>query len=157
MVGLNMCDWTSCSSETFTAKCGESSHRRWHGAMIHRSALVNSQHHLQTNTQLPLRRPLVLLRSLSRAPSPCHRILRWHGAVIQRKLYFAVNVFDDSPNGEEHDVQSHMLRPTITDMQGKYCGNCYDIHLIQSQCTKMPPPQKRWRGRRPPPLYIGVE
>ena len=35
--------------------------------------------------------------------------------------------------GEEHDVQSHMLRPTITDMQDKYCGNCYDIYPIQSQ------------------------
>ena len=36
-------------------------------------------------------------------------------------------------NGEEHDVQSHMLRPTITDMRDKYCGNCYDIYVIQSQ------------------------
>ena len=35
--------------------------------------------------------------------------------------------------GEEHNVQSHMFRPTITDMQDKYCGNCYDIYLIQSQ------------------------
>ena len=34
---------------------------------------------------------------------------------------------------EEHDVQSHMFRPTITDMQDKYCGNCCDIYLIQSQ------------------------
>ena len=41
--------------------------------------------------------------------------------------YFAVNVSD------EHDVQSHMFKPTITDMQEKYCGNCYDIYLIQSQ------------------------
>ena len=44
-----------------------------------------------------------------------------------------------NPNccGEEHDVQSHMLRPTITDMQDKYCGDCYDIYLIQSQYTKV--------------------
>ena len=28
MVGLNMCDWTSCSSDTFTAKYGAASHRR---------------------------------------------------------------------------------------------------------------------------------
>ena len=34
---------------------------------------------------------------------------------------------------DEHDVQSHMFRPTITDMQDKYCGNCYDIYHIQSQ------------------------
>ena len=34
---------------------------------------------------------------------------------------------------EEHDVQSHMFRPTITDMQGRCCGNCYDVYLIQSQ------------------------
>ena len=25
-----------------------------------------------------------------------------------------------------------MFRPTITDMQDKYCGDCYDIYLIQS-------------------------
>ena len=30
-----------------------------------------------------------------------------------------------------------MFRPTITDMQDKYCGNCYDIYLIQSQYTKV--------------------
>ena len=46
-------------------------------------------------------------------------------------MYFAVNVSD------EHDVQSHMFRPTITDMQDKYCGNCYDTYLIQGQYTKM--------------------
>ena len=28
--------------------------------------------------------------------------------------------------GEEHYVQSHMLRTTITDLQDKYCGDCYD-------------------------------
>ena len=52
-------------------------------------------------------------------------------------MYFAVNVSDDSPNGEEHDVQSHMFRPPITDMQDKYCDNCHDIYLIQSRCTKV--------------------
>ena len=26
-----------------------------------------------------------------------------------------------------------MFSPTITDMQDKYCGNCYDIYLIESQ------------------------
>ena len=35
--------------------------------------------------------------------------------------------------GEEHDVQSPMFRPTITDMQDSYCGDCYDICLIQSK------------------------
>ena len=35
--------------------------------------------------------------------------------------------------GEEHDVQSHMFRRTITHMQDKYCDNCCDIHLTQSQ------------------------
>ena len=39
--------------------------------------------------------------------------------------------------GKEHDVQSHMLRPTITDMQDKYCGECYDIYLIQFQYAKV--------------------
>ena len=39
--------------------------------------------------------------------------------------------------GEEQHVQSHMLRPTITDTHDKYCGDCYDIYLIQSQYTKV--------------------
>ena len=26
-----------------------------------------------------------------------------------------------------------MFRTTITDMQGEYCGDCYDIYIIQSQ------------------------
>ena len=30
-----------------------------------------------------------------------------------------------------------MFRPTITDMHDKYCGNRYDIYLIQSQYTKV--------------------
>ena len=61
------------------------------------------------------------MRQLSRARrSPCHR--RCDGSP-----YFAVNVSD------QHDVQSHMFRPTITDMQDKYCGNCYDIHFSRSQ------------------------
>ena len=47
--------------------------------------------------------------------------------MIYRKLYFAVNFPD------EHDVQSHVFRPTITEMQDKYCGDCYAIYLLQSQ------------------------
>ena len=35
--------------------------------------------------------------------------------------------------GEEHDVQSHMFRETITDMQDKYWGDCYNIYFTQSQ------------------------
>ena len=31
-------------------------------------------------------------------------------------------------------MSNHTLfRPTITDMQDKYCGECYDIYVIQSQ------------------------
>ena len=30
-----------------------------------------------------------------------------------------------------------MFRPTITDMQYKYCGNFHDTYLIQSQYTKV--------------------
>ena len=30
-----------------------------------------------------------------------------------------------------------MFRLTITDMEGKYCGNRYDIDLIQSHYTKV--------------------
>ena len=33
--------------------------------------------------------------------------------------------------------QSHMFRTTITDMQDEYCGDCYDIYIIQSQYTKV--------------------
>ena len=29
-----------------------------------------------------------------------------------------------------------MFRPTITDMQDKHCGDCYDIHPIQSRHHK---------------------
>ena len=37
----------------------------------------------------------------------------------------------------EHDIQSHMFRPTITDIQDKYCGDRYDIYRIQSRYTKV--------------------
>ena len=40
-------------------------------------------------------------------------------------------------DGQEHDVQSHMFRPTITYMQDKYCGDCYDIFHIQGQYAKV--------------------
>ena len=45
---------------------------------------------------------------------------------------------DDSPHvavnvSDEHDVQSHMFRPTITDLQDKYCCSCYNIYLTQSK------------------------
>ena len=30
-----------------------------------------------------------------------------------------------------------MFRPTITDMQDKYCGDRYDIYRIQSRYTKV--------------------
>ena len=30
-----------------------------------------------------------------------------------------------------------MFRPTITDMQDKYCGTCYAIYLIQSNYGKV--------------------
>ena len=39
--------------------------------------------------------------------------------------------------GEGHDVRSYMFRPTITVMQDTYCGDCYDIYLINSQYTKL--------------------
>ena len=39
--------------------------------------------------------------------------------------------------GEEHDVQSHKFRPTMTDMQDKYSGDCYDSYLIQGEYTKV--------------------
>ena len=39
--------------------------------------------------------------------------------------------------GEKHDLHLHKFRPTITDMQDKYCGDCYDNYLMQSQYTKV--------------------
>ena len=30
-----------------------------------------------------------------------------------------------------------MFRPTITDMHDRYCGNCYNICLIESQYTQV--------------------
>ena len=30
-----------------------------------------------------------------------------------------------------------MFRTPITDMQDEYCGDCYDIYIIQSQHTKV--------------------
>ena len=33
--------------------------------------------------------------------------------------------------------QSHMFTTTITDMQDGYCGDRYDIYIIQSQYTKV--------------------
>ena len=50
-----------------------------------------------------------------------------------------LNTSYTNPNfyDEEHDVQSHMLIPSITDIQDKYCDNCYDIYLIQNQYTKV--------------------
>ena len=50
---------------------------------------------------------------------------------MRRKMYFAVNASD------EHDVQSHMFKPTITDMQDKYCGDFFNVYLIQIQYTKV--------------------
>ena len=44
-----------------------------------------------------------------------------------------------------------MFKPTITDMEDKYCGNCNDIYPIQSQDKGgglRPPPQKRRRGQK---------
>ena len=45
-----------------------------------------------------------------------------------------------------------------TDMQDEHYGDCYDIHLIQSQYKgggRWRPPQKRWRGLRPRHLFCG--
>ena len=67
--------------------------------------------------------------------------------------------------GEEHDVPSHMFRLVITDMQDKYCGDCYDVYLIQSQYTKVAafgPHHKRGGAtpqnlhKSPSRLYFGI-
>ena len=51
-------------------------------------------------------------------------------------------------HGEEHDVQSYIFRPTITDVQDEYCGECYDIRSIQNQNQG----NHKRGGRRQPPL-----
>ena len=45
-----------------------------------------------------------------------------------------------SPTGEKHDIQSHMFRPSIADMQDKYCGDRCDIYRIQSRYMKVARP-----------------
>ena len=55
--------------------------------------------------------------------------------------------------GEEHDVQSHMLRPTVTDTQDKYYGDCYDVYLILSQYTKVAAFGHK-KGAEPPLLWF---
>ena len=52
-----------------------------------------------------------------------------------------------------------------TDMQDRYCGQCYNIHPIQSlykrtqkrRCGRRPRHLFCGGGQRPPPLYIGLE
>ena len=40
---------------------------------------------------------------------------------------------------KEHEAQmARNMMSNHTDMQDKYCGDCYDIHPIQSLYTKMP-------------------
>ena len=48
-----------------------------------------------------------------------------------------MNVSDDSPNYEEHDVQSHMFRPTITDTQDEYCGNALKMSSANQFCVEV--------------------
>ena len=55
--------------------------------------------------------------------------------------------------GEEHDVQSHKFRPTITDMQDKYCGDCNVFTLFKANTKETA--KKMWRGRRPRRLFCG--
>ena len=86
MVGLNMCDWTSCSSETFTAKYGEASHRRWHGAVIRRSALDDATEGIGSVTRFT--RPATCtticeLVQLLKAPWLCTAIMKnWPGSDV---------------------------------------------------------------------------
>ena len=47
------------------------------------------------------------------------------------KMFKKYNFYD-----KEHDVQSHMFRPTITDMQDKYCGNCYDVTVFKANAKE---------------------
>ena len=54
-----------------------------------------------------------------------------------RKMYFAVDVCVGSPNGEEDDVQLHEFRPTITDMDDKYCGNCISSILMMLKSARI--------------------
>ena len=38
----------------------------------------------------------------------------------------------------EHEVlMAQNMTSSYTDVQDKYCGHCYDIHPIRSQCTKV--------------------
>ena len=75
----------------------------------------------------------------------------WDFSPPRKLFYFGVGGHSRPPNpparivrtAREYEarmarnIQSHMFRPTITDMQDKYCGDCYDIYTIQSQYTKV--------------------
>ena len=41
---------------------------------------------------------------------------------------------------ERNMMSYHTYSETITDMQDKYCGDCWDIYLIQTQYTKVARP-----------------
>ena len=73
-----------------------------------------------------------LLPWAGRRPPPT---LRLGGKVIQTPPCAQARM---ARTAREHEVL--MARNTMsnhTDMQDKYCGNCYDIHPIQSQYTKV--------------------
>ena len=56
--------------------------------------------------------------------------------------------------GEEHDVQSHMFRPPVPTCKTSIVvtATIFTVFKVDTKETT-----KRWLGRRPPPLYIGLE
>ena len=41
------------------------------------------------------------------------------------------------PEREHEDMMARSMVSNHTDMQDQYCGDCYDMHPIQSQYTKV--------------------
>ena len=71
-------------------------------------------------------------------------------------MYFALNVCDGSPNGENNEFCSHMFRPTITDMQDNILVTVTILTLLEAntkETTKevaRPSPQNTFCGESPP-------
>ena len=67
----------------------------------------------------------------------------------------AILFFTTPLMAREHEARlARNMISNHTDMYDNYCGDCYDIHTIQSQYKGN---HKRGGGQRPPPLYIGFE
>ena len=52
-------------------------------------------------------------------------------------IYNSFSIFIGQTAREHEALMPRNMMSNHTDMQDKYCGDCYDIHPIQSQYTKV--------------------